>query len=138
MRRPKISTQWAHTLRDARARIIGIVSVALLAVFVVTPAFAALLAYEGFDYTAGALGSANGGSGWGTAWYNTEGNPLSGPADVNVTSGSLTSVASPFTTLVRLDIPRVRAEEYESVQFTKQPLATEACLRGLCISTAVS
>lgn len=73
-------------------RIIGIVCIALLAVIAATPASAALLAYEGFDYTAGNLAGGNGGSGWEGAWTAKSGS-------TQVTSGSLTSAASPFASV---------------------------------------
>lgn len=45
---------------------------------------AAVLAYDGFDYTAGDVDGENGGNGWGAAWNST-----SSPSAVNVVTGTL-------------------------------------------------
>lgn len=75
--------------------ILSILGIAALA----TAANAQLLVLEDFDYATGSLGSANGGTGWQSAWGNTftfASNTVSGSSVASVVSGNLTNGANPF------------------------------------------
>ncbi|MCA9259198.1 MAG: hypothetical protein KDA61_08360 [Planctomycetales bacterium] len=75
----KFSFTWYKQLAVAS------VSALALAAANATPATAALLAYEGFDYPAGSLVGLNGGSGFAGAWDEVQGSNL----DTDVEAGSL-------------------------------------------------
>lgn len=58
----------------------------------------AAVAVEDFNYNTGALGTANGGTGWQSSWGNTYGSDVvGGSAGASVVSGNLTNTANPYT-----------------------------------------
>ena len=84
-----------------RRSLVLIACSALVSCLLAAPAGASLIAYEGFDYAAGAsLNGLNGGSGWSNAW--SAGNPLAFIATpgldftgLGTTGGAATATAKP-------------------------------------------
>jgi hypothetical protein len=74
-----------------RRQIVSACILSAATCFVPAASDAAVLAYEGFDYEVGALGTANGGTGWGGAWSSVNPPTTAGASSSHsVAAGSMT------------------------------------------------